>query len=224
MTKTLSIDVWSDVACPWCYIGERSLDRALAEFPHAESVQVTYHSYQLDPDVPDDATGTERDYLVERKGSSPEQIEGMFAQIASRGQDVGIAYRFDRTVVANTRRAHRLLQAALASGGRALQARLVELLFAAHFEHGEDVADAEVLVRLAVEAGLDEGTAREALDSDLNDEAVAADIAQAAALGITGVPFFVLQNKYAVPGAQPVEGFRRALEQVWAQGADDLSE
>lgn len=118
MTKTISIDVWSDVACPWCYLGERSLQRALAEFPHAQDVQVTFHSYQLDPDVPTDATGSELDYLVERKGLAAEQVEGMFAQIAERGRDVDIEYRFDRTVVANTRRAHRLLQAALREGGR----------------------------------------------------------------------------------------------------------
>lgn len=218
MTKTISIDVWSDVACPWCYLGERSLQRALANFPHAQDVQVTFHSYQLDPDVPADATGSELDYLVERKGLAAEQVEGMFAQIAERGRDVDIEYRFDRTVVANTRRAHRLLQAALREGGEAAQSSLLEALFAAHFEQGADVADDQTLVELARQAGLSAEQARAALDGEAEERAVADDIQRANELGITGVPFFVLQNAYALPGAQPAEVFERALEQVWQEG------
>lgn len=222
---SIDIQIWSDIACPWCFIGKRRFERALAQFPQRDQVDVTWRSFQLDPSLPEHSDLDEIDYLVERKGMPRVAVEEMVAHVSAQADGEGLAYDFDHLVVANSRRAHRLLQAAkLAdrqdSGTRA--ATLKEALLSAHFERGLDTGDPDTLVGLAVTAGLAEPTARAALDSDEMDAAVEADIALAAEIGVRGVPFFVVDNRYGVSGAQPSEVFLRALTTALAERKPSL--
>ena len=216
----IDIQIWSDVACPWCFIGKRRFERALAAFPQRDKVRVTWRSYQLDPTLPEHYEGSEVDYLVSSKGMSRAAVERMIGHVAEQARGEGLGYHFDTLVVANSRRAHRLLQTARradrADGGTRTDA-LEEALFSAHFEKGGDIGDGETLVRLGVEAGIGEDDARAALDSAELDAAVDADIREAATIGVRGVPFFVIENKYGVSGAQPPEVFAQALETVLAE-------
>jgi predicted DsbA family dithiol-disulfide isomerase len=210
----MKIDIWSDIACPWCHIGLTRFERVLADFEHADEVEVTVHSFQLDPSLPEQYDGTELEYLAERKGMAPAQVEQMFAHVNEAAASEGLHLNFDTIKVANSRKAHRVLHAARAD--RAADAHELETgLLRAHFVDGERISDPEVLVRLAGEAGLDEATTRAAIDSADHDALVQQDIDTAAMIGVTGVPFFVLHEKYGISGAQPAEVFEQALAQVW---------
>jgi predicted DsbA family dithiol-disulfide isomerase len=216
----MNIDIWSDIACPWCFIGKRRFEAALEQFPHKDQVTVTWHSYQLDPTLPEHYDGTELEYLAERKGMPADRVAQMFDHVTRVAAGEGLAYDFGRIVVANSFPAHELLHLAkskhAATGGRKADA-VKEALLSAHFEHGEDIGAREVLVRIGTEAGLDAAEIAEALDAGTYRDAVHADIAQARALGIQGVPFFVLDQKYGVSGAQPSELFAQALETAWRE-------
>ena len=211
---SIDIQIWSDVACPWCFIGKRRFEKALAQFPERDQVNVTWRSFQLDPTLPEHSDRDEIDYLVETKGMPRDAVEQMIGQVKVQAAGEGLDYDFDSLIVANSRRAHRVLQAAkkadAADGGDRADA-LKEALLSAHFEKGGDIGDADQLVALGVGAGLDEQTARAALDSTELDETIEADIREAAAIGVRGVPFFVIDNKYGVSGAQPPELFLQAL-------------
>ncbi len=212
----MKIDIWSDIACPWCYIGLTRFERALAEFPHRDEVKVTVHSFQLDPSLPDSYPGTEAEYLSGRKGISVPEVEAMFEHVAAAAASEGLTMRFDTLAVANSRRAHRVLHAAAAADpSGATQRRLEDSLFRAHFTDGESIADPDVLVRLATTAGMNAAEAAAAVDDETRDAEVAADITRAAQLGISGVPFFVLDERYGISGAQPREVFDQALTRVW---------
>ncbi|WP_454040692.1 DsbA family oxidoreductase [Corynebacterium variabile] len=212
----MNIDIWSDVACPWCWIGKRRFERALAAFPHRDEVTVTWHSYQLDPSLPDHDDRSEAQYLAETKGMPVEQVRAMVGHVAEQGAGEGLTYDFDSLVVANSLRAHQVIQLARESGDTAAVEHLEESLFAAHFEHGEDIGDADTLVRLATEAGLDTSEVLSELTYGSRIAAVEEDVRKAASLGLNSVPTFVLDMRWAVPGAQPTEVFTRALEQAWA--------
>lgn len=214
--KCVSIDIqiWSDVACPWCFIGKRRFEKALEAFPQRDRVDVTWRSFQLDPTLPEHSDLDEVTYLAQTKAMPRDAVEQMVGQVTGIAAEEGLAYDFAHLVVANSRRAHRLLQAAkradaLDHGGRA--DRLKEALLSSHFEKGGDIGDRRTIVGLAVEAGLAEAEAHEAIDSDELDRAVDADIRAAGELGIRGVPFFVIDGKYAISGAQPVEIYGQAL-------------
>ncbi|WP_051297916.1 DsbA family oxidoreductase [Brevibacterium album] len=207
----MNIDIWSDIACPWCYIGKRRFERALAAFPHREEVTVTWHSFQLDPSLPAHYDGTEAQYLSTRKGMSEEQVRQMFAHVSEQAAGEGLDYDFDSLVVANSMRGHQLLHLAKEHGAADA---VKEALLSAHFEHGTDIGETEALVRIGLKAGLDEQAVREELATGSRVPAVGADIAEAAALGIRSVPTFVLDMRYAVSGAQPVEVFAQALAQA----------
>lgn len=212
---SLDIDIWSDIACPWCFIGKRRFEKALAAFPHRDRVGVTWHSFQLDPGLPERSDLTEREYLAQRKGFPAAQVDQMLSQVTAVAAGEGLHYDFDALVVANSRKAHRLLHAVKRAGLDVGAAK--EALLSAHFERGEDTSDDDVLAGIGVAAGLAEAAARAALtDPDL-EAAVAADIDEARELGIGGVPFFVLHGKYGISGAQPTELFAQALAQVWAE-------
>ncbi len=212
----MKVDIWSDVACPWCWIGVTRFERVLGEFAHRDQVQVRFHSYQLDPSLPESFEGTELAYLAQRKGMPEASVKAMFGQVAQAAASEQLTMNFDTVAVANTRRAHRLLHAALAADDSGTVQRILkDKLFAAHFADGESVWDEATLVRLATEAGLDAEPARAALDDETLDEQVQADIDTAASLGISGVPFFVVADKYGISGAQPAEVFESALSQVW---------
>lgn len=210
----LPIDVWSDVMCPFCYMGDRLLARALEQFPHAEHVDVRYRSYQLMPHLSADRAIDLNELLVREKGLSRERAEALHAQVAERGKAVGIDYRFERALAVNTRAAHRLSHFARQHGKqRALMLRL----FSGYFTDGLHLGEHAVLADLAAEVGLDRAAALEALESGAFEADVSADEEQARELGIGGVPFFVLDGKYAVHGAQPVGVFLEALHRGWSE-------
>ncbi|MGW5239523.1 DsbA family oxidoreductase [Monashia sp. NPDC004114] len=210
----MKVEIWSDIACPWCYIGKRRFESALAQFAHRDDVEVHWRSYQLDPTLPDHHDGTELDYLVDRKGMSRGQVRQMFDQVTAIAADEGLAYDFDSVVVANSFPGHELLHLAKA---HALGDAVKEALLSAHFEHGEDIGDREVLVRIGTEAGLDPEEIVHALSEHSYRGAVVADIQAAQQIGIRGVPFFVLDDTYGISGAQPAELFGQALDQVWRE-------
>lgn len=217
MTDAIKIDVWSDIACPWCYIGKRNLENGLAATAaddDAPVVEIEYHSFELSPDTPEDFHGGEVDYLSQHKGISPEQAREMLDRVTGVAADAGLAYRFDILQHTNTVKAHELLHFAKENGR---QLELAELLMSAYFLEGKHVGRDEDLVALAGEAGLDADAAREALASQRYRAAVRADQAQAQQFGITGVPFFVIDGKYGVSGAQPVEAFTQIARQVWGE-------
>jgi predicted DsbA family dithiol-disulfide isomerase len=212
----MNVDIWSDIACPWCFIGKRRFEKALAGFPFKDQVTVTWHSYQLDPTLPEHYDGTELAYLSERKGMPAARVAQTFEHVTQVAAGEGLAYDFERVVVANSFPGHELLHLAKSKGG-AMADAVKEALLSAHFEHGEDIGSRDVLVRIGTEAGLDAGEITEALDAGTYRDAVRADITQAQAIGIQGVPFFVLGNKYGVSGAQPAELFTQALETAWRE-------
>ena len=219
--KRLRVDVWSDVACPWCYVGKRRLDAALAQFPHAEQVEVVFRSFELDPKgrgqrEPD--SGNHAEHLARKYGVTLDRAQGMIDRMVGVGQGEGLEMRFDRLRSGNTYDAHRLLHFAHTRG---LQLAMKERLFKARFTEGAAIDDAETLVRLAEEVGLHAEEVRAALGSDAYAEQVRADEDQARQLGVTGVPFFVLGGKYAVSGAQPVELLVRALGRAWEESAEE---
>jgi predicted DsbA family dithiol-disulfide isomerase len=213
-TTPIKIDVWSDVACPWCYLGKRRLDAALKAFgqtPEARLVEVDYRSYQLNPDLPADFEGRHTDYLASRLGMSPEQITASNGRMAEMGAAVGAEYHMDRVVIANTLKAHELLHFAKAHGR---QAEMKERLLRAYWSEGRRLGRIDELADLAAEVGLDGTAARQALDTGMYRGAVRADMAQAAQYGIRGVPFFVLDGKYGLSGAQEPETLLEALTTV----------
>lgn len=213
----MRVEIWSDIACPWCYIGRRRFERALAQFEGRGQVEVVWRSFQLDPSAPPEYPGTSNDMLMRKYGISQEQAEAMHARVIELGAQEGLEYRFDLVRPGNTFDAHRLLHLAAAHG---LQGEMKERLQRAHFTEGLLVSDRETLVKLAVEVGLEAEEVRRVLASASYADAVQADIRRAQMLGINGVPFFVFGGRYAVSGAQPAELFTTALERAWA----DLSE
>lgn len=220
MTDTLAIDVWSDIACPWCYIGKRNLEQGLAAASadaDAPRVQVTFHSFELSPDTPVDFDGDEVDYLAGHKGMPRDRVQEMLATVTGVAVQAGLEYRFDLVQHTNTVKAHELLHFAKEHGR---QAEAAERLMAAYFTEGRHLGRIDELVALASEAGLDADAARAALESGSYLDAVRADQAQAASYGITGVPFFVIDGRYGVSGAQPVEAFTQIVRQVWAERTD----
>jgi len=217
MTDAIKIDVWSDIACPWCYIGKRNLENGLAAASaddDAPKVEVVYHSYELSPDTPVDFDGGEADYLATHKGISPEQAQQMLERVTGVASEAGLAYRFDLLKHTNTVKAHELLHFAKEQGR---QHEMAERLMSAYFTEGRHLGDHDELVSLASDAGLDADQAREALSSGRYLPAVRADQAQATAYGINGVPFFVIDGKYGVSGAQPAEAFSQIVRQVWTE-------
>lgn len=215
----MTVEIWSDIACPWCYIGKRRFARALADFPHRERVEVVWRAYELSPGE-DPAPGTsEAVALAERKGLSLDQVKQMFAHVTTVAAGEGLAYDFDTTVHVATGRLHRLVHVA---AGLGVADEVLEALFSAHFERGVDLAVEDEVVRVVGEAGLgdrglDDAAVRAALASEEAAAAVARDQAEARALGVTGVPFFVVDRRIAVSGAQPAEVFGELLAQGWQQ-------
>lgn len=210
---TLKVDIWSDIACPWCYIGKRKFERAVEEFTQdGRAVEVEYHSYELAPDTPVDFAGSEVDFLVAHKGMPAEQVSQMLQQVAEVARSVGLDYDFDAMQHTNTLLAHQVLHLAKARG---LQAEVKERLLRAYFEQGRHVGRPEELADLAAEAGLDRGEVLAALESQEHLPGVRADMEQARAYGITGVPFYVIDGRYGVSGAQDPQAFLQAMTQAW---------
>ncbi len=223
MTDAIKIDVWSDIACPWCYIGKRNLEKGLAEASGDEDaplVEVEFHSFELSPDTPVDFEGGEEDYLAQHKGISAAQAREMLDRVTGIAAGAGLGYRFDLLRHTNTVKAHELLHFAKENG---LQAELAERLMAAYFVEGRHLGREDELVALAADVGLDADAARRVLQSGSHLPAVRADQAQASAYGINGVPFFVIDGKYGVSGAQPPEAFAQVVRQVWAEHRESIA-
>ena len=217
VSEPISIDIWSDIACPWCYIGKRNLEKGLAATASdddAPQVTITFHSFELSPDTPVDFDGDEVDFLAGHKGMPRDQVEQMLSHVTNVASAAGLEYRFDLLQHTNTVKAHELLHFAKAQG---LQHEMEERLMSAYFTEGKHVGRIDDLVALAAEVGLDPAETRAALESAAHLPAVRADQEQARAYGINGVPFFVIDGQYGVSGAQPPEAFENVIRDVWSK-------
>ncbi|WP_228373356.1 DsbA family oxidoreductase [Demequina gelatinilytica] len=206
---SINIDIWSDIACPWCYLGKRRLEEAVAA--SGDDVTIRYRSFQLDPGIPADQATPHAEALAKKFNTTPERVREMNQRLVDLGAEAGIAYDFDAYMSANTRDAHRVLHLAHSHG---LGVEMKERLMKAQMVDGAVVSDHDTLVALAAEVGLDADEVRDALSTGAYGDAVDADVAQAAAYGATGVPFFVFDGAFAVSGAQPVETFALALSKA----------
>lgn len=207
------VEIWSDVICPWCYLGKRRFDKALAQVPFGDEVEVVHRSFQLDPSAPVDRTVETSRMLAERYRLGPEQVEQMQREMEQRAAADGLEYHLDGQHTGNTVPAHRVLHLAKARGR---QDAVLEAIFRAHFTEQRSVFEAASLQRIAVSAGLDGAEVAAVLAGGDYADDVRADLEQARAYGITGVPFFVLDRRLGVSGAQPVEVLVSALEQARA--------
>lgn len=211
-SEPMRIDIWSDVVCPWCAIGKANLEVALESFPHA--VEIVWHSYELDPNAPAARTGDYVAMLAKKYGTTPEQAEAMIARVAAAGAEAGLEFRFDISKPGNTFDAHRMIHL---GGARGIQTAVKDRFLRGYLSEGCAIGLPEVVAELAIEAGLDADEVAAVLDGDAFADDVRIDEATAASLQVTGVPFFVVDRRYAIAGAQPPEVMVDVLEQAWAE-------
>jgi predicted DsbA family dithiol-disulfide isomerase len=210
----ITVDIWSDVVCPWCYIGKRRFEAALEQFEHRDEVSVVWHSFELDPDAPRMTEGTQAERLAAKYGMSVEEAEQRQAEVTGLAAAEGLTYDLGGARSGNTFDAHRLVQLGSEHGlGDAVKERLM----AAYFTEREPIGDRETLARLATEAGLPADEVAELLDGDRHADTVRADEETAGRLGIRGVPFFVLDRRYGLSGAQPSDVILQALRQTFEE-------
>jgi len=209
----VQIEIWSDVVCPWCYIGKRRFEAALAGFAHRDDVRVTWRSFELDPGAPAHYPGTLTDLLATKMQTTPAQAHAANARLTSLAAEDGLTYHLDQAQPGNTFDAHRLIHLA---GARGRQDAIKEALLRAYFTDGAAIGDPETLVRIVSAAGLAADEARAVLASDAYAADVRADERRAAEFGITGVPFVVIDERYGVSGAQATAVFRDTVETAWA--------
>lgn len=209
----MKIEIWSDIVCPFCYIGKKRLEKALENFPHRDEVSIIWKSYQLHPQFPKDTAGIPAiDYIKNAKGLTEEETLGMMQQVQSIGKSLDIDFDFEKSLIVNTLNAHRLIHLAQETNqGNALKERLLK----AHFSEGLDVNNHAILVQLAVEIGLDITAVEEVLTTDRFTYEVTQDIQEGVNLGLRGVPFFVFNKKFGIAGAQPLEMFEQTLRQAY---------
>jgi predicted DsbA family dithiol-disulfide isomerase len=211
------VEIWSDVVCPWCYVGKRNLEVALAGFEHADQVTIEWRSYELDPNTPA-RVELSMDEVLERKyGMTTEQATRANLQMTELAATVGLEYHLDRVQIGNTFDAHRLIHLAAAEGRAG---EMKERLLRAYFTEGRAISDPSTLVELAGEVGLDPGRVADVLDGDEFSAEVRADEARAMELGSTGVPFFVFDGRLGIPGAQPPDVLLRLLDRAWDTSAE----
>ena len=210
----MKIEIWSDILCPFCYIGKRRLEKALATFEHARDVEIQWRSFELDPQANPTPGVSQYALLAQKYGNTEAWARQMSANMAQSAAEEGLAFDFDRVVPANSLRAHRLVHLA-ARHGRQDAAK--ERLFKAYLEEGLNINDVPTLTRLAAELALPAAEVEQLLASDQFEQEVRLDEYHAQQLNIRGVPYFVFEDKYAVSGAQPAELFREVLEKVWAE-------
>src|SRR6266700_734634 len=210
----MKVEIWSDVACPWCYIGKRRIEGALAQFEHQDQVEITWRSYQLDPQAPRTSEETMNELLARKYGMSQKQAAAANDRVSGIAAQDGLEYHMEQVQYGNTFDAHRLIHLAATHH---LQDEMEERFFKAYFTEGVKLGDVETLVKLATEVGIDAEEARTVLASDRYAHEVRADIQRARRLGVQGVPFFAIDEKYGVSGAQPAEVLKEVLEQAWAE-------
>ncbi len=211
--QSMNLEIWSDVVCPWCYIGKRRVEQALEQFPHRDEVNIVWRSFELDPTASERTTEPLDEMLARKYQVTRQQAAQMNARVSGIASEVGLDYHLDQAKPSNTFKAHRLLHLAKAKG---IQPQVEERLMRAYFTEGEPIGDNETLVRIAAESGLDADEARATLASDAYADDVRADEARAAEFGISGVPFVAIDERYGVSGAQPTEVFLKALQTAWA--------
>ncbi len=211
----MKVEIWSDIMCPFCYIGKRHFEEALKQFPEADKIEIEWHSFQLDPNLPKPASDQNvYEYLAQRKGMSVEQSKAMHQNVVQMAQAAGLNYDFDKTVVANSFDAHRLIQFAKTKN-KGDEAE--EVLFKAYFTEGKNMCDTNTLLQLAKDIGLDESETKTILNSNAFSAEVKKDIEIASQIGVNGVPFFVFDRKYAVSGAQPSASFVNILQKSYLE-------
>jgi len=208
----MNVEIWSDVVCPWCYIGKRRFEAALAQFAHADAVQVTWRSFELDPDAPQRYPDTLVDLLAKKKGVTRKQAAASTLYLTDLAAEDGLTYHLDQAQSGNTFDAHRLIHLAAAYGR---QSAVKEAVLQAYFTDGRAIGDRDALVAVVSAAGIPAAEARAVLASDAYAADVRADEQRGAAFGITGVPFVVIDERYGVSGAQPVAVFLQTLETAW---------
>ena len=207
----MKVEIWSDVMCPFCYIGKRRFEEALAQFYNADGVEVVWKSYQLNPGLKTDTSISIHQYLANIKGIDLDDAKQMNQQVTEMAEGVGLSYDFDRAIVANSFDAHRLIQLAKQYG---LADAAEEALFKAYFTEGKNIADDGTLIIIGARLGLNADVVQHKLNTNAFADAVKQDITEAQQLGLRGVPFFVFDRKYAVSGAQPTEVFLQTLEKA----------
>jgi protein disulfide-isomerase len=211
----MKVEIWSDIMCPFCYIGKRHFEAALKEFPHSDKLQIEWKSFQLDPTIPKMEERVDvYQYLADKKGMSLEQSKSLHQNVIQMAKNAGLEYNFDIAVVGNSKDAHRLIQFAKTKG---LGDQAEEALFKAYFTDGKNMADMSDLIEIGNSIGLDAVELTSILDSDAFGYEMMQDIQEAQNIGVQGVPFFVFDRKYAVSGAQPVEAFLQTLEKVYSE-------
>lgn len=205
----MRVEIWSDVVCPWCYVGKRNFEAALAQFEQRDQVEVIWRAFELDPSAPLEREGDYATHLAHKYGLSVAQAQKMIETMTATGAEAGVVLDFDRARPGNSFDAHRLIHLA---GERGVQDAVKERFLRATFTDGEPIADRDVLLRLAVEAGLSKDEAVAVLESDAYANNVRAEENQALDLGISAVPFFVIDRTFGLPGAQPPDIILRALQ------------
>lgn len=208
------VEIWSDICCPFCYIGKKNFEAALNNFDHKNEVTYVMKSFELDPSAKTGTGLTTYQMLSKRYGMGQEEAKQMTDSVVQRGKEAGLIFNFDITIPTNTFLAHRLLHLAKAKG---LQIKLQELLFDAHFTKGLDVGNKEDLRKLSLASGLLENDIQEILDSDKFAQEVRQDQQMAQQMGLRGVPAFLIDGKYLLSGAQPVSVFSEALAQAYSE-------
>ena len=208
----MTVEIWSDVMCPFCYIGKRKFEKALEQFPHKDDIKIIWKSFQLDPSTVTDPSLNTIENLRLKKGWSKEQAAETIAHVADIAKQVGLNFNFDKAVVANSFDAHRLSHLAKKYNK---QNELEEKLFSAYFTEGKNTADYETLLKIALEIGMDEGEVSQVLKGNTFANEVHQDVEQAQQIGVRGVPFFVLNQKYAISGAQESDTFLQALHKAY---------
>lgn len=215
----MNVEIWSDVMCPFCYIGKRKFEKALEQFPHKNDITIIWKSFQLDPTTVTDPGLNTIETLAKKKGWSKEQANETVTHVTNIAKQVGLDFHFEKAVVANSFDAHRLSHLAKKHGK---QNELEEKLFAAYFTEGKNTADYDTLLQIGTEIGLDVKEIEDVLKSDRYANEVQLDTKQAQQIGVSGVPFFVLDNKYAISGAQEPDTFLQALKKAYEETINDI--
>ncbi|MBF6608813.1 MAG: DsbA family oxidoreductase [Flavobacterium sp.] len=210
----MKIEIWSDVMCPFCYIGKRKFEKALEQFPQKNAIVVEWKSFQLSPDMETDPSKSIYQFLADHKGMSLQQAQSMNSQVSQIAMNAGLTFNFDQAIVANSFNAHRFAHYAKSNNK---QNEAEELLFKAYFTEGKNIDDYDVLIELGTKIGLTADGVRSALESDLFAADVKADIAEGQLLGVRGVPFFVFNRKAAISGAQESVVFLQTIESTYSE-------
>ena len=214
----MQINIWSDIRCPFCYIGKKNFEEALQQSGLAGEVEVFWRSFELDPNLKVEEKINYADFFSKAKGISKEQANSMFDNVVEMGKSVGIHFELNDAIVANSFDSHRLIQYAKTEN---LAAETVDAVFRAHFLQGKDIDSKDVLLKIAEEVGLNKEVAKDVLESDKFGDRVRQDEHQAQHIGIKGVPFFVFNDKYAISGAQPTEAFLETLQKSFSEFSDE---